>query len=68
MPCRRAPQVNFRASTGFGKTFLNKGNLQWGGTMQDDLTDAVTWAVEQRNVDPSRVAIMGGSYGGYVAR
>jgi dipeptidyl aminopeptidase/acylaminoacyl peptidase len=36
--------------------------------MQDDLTDAVTWAVEQRNVDPRRVAIMGGSYGGYVAR
>ena len=58
-------QVNFRASTGFGKKFLHLGDLQWGGTMQDDLTDAVKWAVKQGIADPKRVAIMGGSYGGY---
>lgn len=60
-------QVNFRGSTGFGKNFLNAGNKQWGKKMQDDLTDAVAWAVANANVDPKRVAIMGGSYGGYAA-
>jgi dipeptidyl aminopeptidase/acylaminoacyl peptidase len=58
-------QVNFRASTGFGKKFLHLGDRQWGGTMQDDLTDAVKWAVAEGIADPKRVAIMGGSYGGY---
>ncbi len=58
-------QVNFRASTGFGKTFLHLGDKQWGGTMQDDLTDAVKWAIAKGIADPKRVAIMGGSYGGY---
>jgi dipeptidyl aminopeptidase/acylaminoacyl peptidase len=58
-------QVNFRASTGFGKKFLHLGDKQWGGTMQDDLTDAVKWAVAQGIADPKKVAIMGGSYGGY---
>lgn len=58
-------QVNFRASTGFGKKFLNAGNGQWSGAMQDDLTDAVTWAVKGGRVDPARVCIYGGSYGGY---
>ena len=58
-------QVNFRASTGFGKAFLNAGNLQWGHTMQDDLTDAVRWAIARGYADPKRVAIFGGSYGGY---
>ena len=59
-------QVNFRASTGFGRKFLNLGNKQWGvGTMQNDLTDAVRWAIKQGIADPKRVAIMGGSYGGY---
>lgn len=58
-------QVNFRASTGFGKAHLNAGNRQWGQTMQDDLTDAVKWAVAKGYADPKRVAIMGGSYGGY---
>ena len=57
--------VNFRSSTGFGKAFLNAGNLEWGAAMQDDLSDAVAWAVEQGIADPERVAIMGGSYGGY---
>ena len=58
-------QVNFRASTGFGKGFLNAGNREWGQAMQNDLTDAVNWAVAQTIADPKRVAIMGGSYGGY---
>jgi dipeptidyl aminopeptidase/acylaminoacyl peptidase len=58
-------QVNFRASTGFGKKFLHAGDKQWGGTMQDDLTDAVRWAIKRGVADPKRVAIMGGSYGGY---
>ncbi len=59
-------QVNFRASTGFGKKFMNAGNREWGvGSMQHDLTDAVQWAVDQGIADPAKVAIMGGSYGGY---
>lgn len=57
--------VNFRASTGFGKQFLNAGNKQWGGKMHNDLMDAVGWAVKEGIADPKRVAIMGGSYGGY---
>lgn len=57
--------VNFRGSTGFGKSFLNAGNREWFGKMQDDLNDAVAWAIEQGYADPRRVAIMGGSYGGY---
>jgi dipeptidyl aminopeptidase/acylaminoacyl peptidase len=58
-------QVNFRGSTGQGKRFLNAGNRQWGLAMQDDLADAVAWAVSQGLADPARVAIMGQSYGGY---
>mgnify|MGYP006282789283 CR=1 FL=1 len=58
-------QVNFRASVGFGKAFLNAGDRQWGKKMQDDLSDAVQWAVDEGIADPQRVAIMGGSYGGY---
>lgn len=58
-------QVNFRASTGFGKRFLNAGNRQWGLAMHDDLIDAVSWAVKEGFADPKKVAIMGGSYGGY---
>ena len=56
---------NFRASTGYGKKFLNAGNLQWGDKMQDDLTWGVKYLVSNGIVDPKRVAIMGGSYGGY---
>jgi dipeptidyl aminopeptidase/acylaminoacyl peptidase len=59
--------VNFRGSTGFGKTFVNAANLEWGGKMHDDLIDAVDWAIEQKIADPRRVAIYGGSYGGYAA-
>jgi dipeptidyl aminopeptidase/acylaminoacyl peptidase len=57
--------VNFRGSTGFGKEFTNAGDLEWAGKMHDDLLDAVDWAVEAGIADPERVAIMGGSYGGY---
>ena len=57
--------VNFRASTGFGKKFINAGNLQWGRKMHDDLLDAVDWAVAKGVTTPDKVAIMGGSYGGY---
>ena len=57
--------VNFRASTGFGKAFLNAGDLEWGRKMHDDLLDAVAWAVREGIADAKRVAIMGGSYGGY---
>jgi dipeptidyl aminopeptidase/acylaminoacyl peptidase len=57
--------VNFRASTGFGKKFLNAGNREWAGKMHDDLIDAVNWAVAARVADAKQVAIMGGSYGGY---
>lgn len=59
--------VNFRASTGFGKKFLNAGNMQWGLAMHDDLIDAVNWAVKQGVTSADKVAIMGGSYGGYAA-
>jgi dipeptidyl aminopeptidase/acylaminoacyl peptidase len=60
-------QVNFRASTGYGKAFVNAGDREWGGAMQNDLTDAVAFAVAQGWADPARVAIYGGSYGGYAA-
>lgn len=60
-------QVNFRGSTGYGKDFLNAGDREWGGKMHEDLVDAVGWAVDQGIADPKRVAIMGGSYGGYAA-
>ena len=58
-------QPNFRGSSGFGKDFLNAGNLQWGLKMQDDVTWAAKYLIEEGIADPSRVAIMGGSYGGY---
>lgn len=57
--------VNFRASTGFGKDFISAGDLQWGRKMHDDLLDAVDWAVAQKIAVPDKVAIHGGSYGGY---
>jgi len=60
-------QPNFRASTGYGKKFLNAGNNEWGQKMQDDITWGKKYLVEQGIADPKRVAIMGGSYGGYAA-
>ena len=58
-------QPNFRASGGYGKAFLNAGDGQWGKLMQDDITWGVKHLIEQGTVDKSRIAIMGGSYGGY---
>ena len=60
-------QVNFRGSTGYGKSFVNAGDREWGAKMHDDLIDAVNWAVKQGYADPKKVAIFGGSYGGYAA-
>ncbi len=57
--------VNFRASSGFGKEFINAGHMEWGGKMQDDLMDAVQWATDEGIADPEHIAIMGPSYGGY---
>lgn len=58
-------QVNFRGSTGYGKQYLNAGDREWGGKMHTDLIDAKNWAVQQGYADPQKVAIYGGSYGGY---
>ncbi len=57
--------VNFRGSTGYGKSFINAGDNEWAGRMHDDLVDAVEWAIAERIADRGKVAIMGGSYGGY---
>jgi dipeptidyl aminopeptidase/acylaminoacyl peptidase len=57
--------VNYRGSAGFGKKFLEAGNGEWGGKMQDDLLDAVRWAVGAQIADPAKVALYGASYGGY---
>ncbi len=59
-------QPNFRGSTGYGKEFLNAGNMEWGtGAMQHDITDGVQYLIEQGIADSTRVGIFGGSYGGY---
>ena len=60
-------QVNYRGSTGYGKAFVNAGDREWGGKMHDDLVDAVAHVTGQGWADPARVAIYGGSYGGYAA-
>ncbi len=61
-------QPNFRGSSGFGKTFQNAGNGQWGrGVMQDDISDGVAWLVGKGIANPGRIAIVGGSYGGFAA-
>lgn len=57
--------VNFRGSTGFGKDFTNAGDGEWGAKMHDDLIDAVQWAIGEGVTTEDKVAIMGGSYGGY---
>ncbi|PWD97918.1 S9 family peptidase [Marinilabilia rubra] len=58
-------QMNFRGSTGYGKEFWEASFKQWGLSMQDDITDGVKWLIEKGIADPERVAIYGGSYGGY---
>lgn len=60
-------QVNFRGSGGYGQGFERLGRLEWGKAMQDDITDATHWAIEQGYADANRVCIYGGSYGGYAA-
>jgi len=60
-------QVNYRGSGGYGIAFQRAGYQQWGKAMQDDLTDATRWAVQQGIADPQRICIYGGSYGGYAA-
>jgi dipeptidyl aminopeptidase/acylaminoacyl peptidase len=60
-------QVNYRGSTGYGKAFVNAGDREWGAKMHDDLIDAVRYVTGQGWADPDRVAIYGGSYGGYAA-
>ena len=57
--------MNFRGSTGYGRKFWEAGFRQWGQSMQDDITDGVKWLIDQGIADPKRVAIYGGSYGGY---
>ncbi|MBX7153481.1 MAG: S9 family peptidase [Candidatus Kapaibacterium sp.] len=58
-------KMNYRGSTGYGRAFWEASFKQWGGTMQNDITDAVHWLVNTGVADPKRVAILGGSYGGY---
>ncbi|MEP7156921.1 MAG: S9 family peptidase [Betaproteobacteria bacterium] len=58
-------QMNFRGSTGYGRKFWEASFKQWGKTMQNDVTDGVQWLVKEGIADPKRVAIYGGSYGGY---
>ncbi len=58
-------QPNFRSSTGFGKDFLNAGNGEWGDLMQDDISAGVKYLIDNGIANPDKVAIMGGSYGGY---
>ena len=60
-------QVNFRGSSHYGRAFATAGYKQWGGTMQDDLTDTTRWAIQQGIADAHRICIFGASYGGYAA-
>lgn len=58
---------NFRGSTGYGEAFEEAGEKQWGGLMQDDVTDATRWLIKEGMADPDRICIVGSSYGGYAA-
>lgn len=60
-------QINFRGSTGYGKAFLNAGNREWGAKMHEDLLDGKAWLLEKGFSDPTKIALYGGSYGGYAA-
>jgi dipeptidyl aminopeptidase/acylaminoacyl peptidase len=59
--------VNFRGSAGFGKAYMNAQKMEWGGKMHQDVLDQVQWAIDEGVADPDKVAILGGSYGGYEA-
>ncbi len=60
-------QINYRGSAGYGKRFLDAGDKAWGGAMENDLLDGVSWAISQGIADPARVGIWGSGYGGYAA-
>lgn len=60
-------QMNYRGSTGYGRSFYNKGQKQVGGAIQCDIEDATRWAIQTKLADPKRIAIVGSSYGGYSA-
>ena len=60
-------RLNYRGSGNYGRDFMQLGAQEWGGTMQDDLTDATRWAIAQGIADPARICIVGASYGGYAA-
>ena len=60
-------QVNYRGSSGYGKDFILASLKEWGGKMHDDLIDSVNWAIKRGIADPKKIAIFGGSYGGYAA-
>ena len=60
-------QLNFRGSGGYGQAFQDLAHREWGGKMQDDLTDATLWAIKEGHADPKRICIYGGSYGGYAS-
>lgn len=60
-------QPNFRGSSGYGEAFADAGLSEWGGKMQDDVTDGARWLIDQRIADPERLCIVGWSYGGYAA-
>lgn len=60
-------RLNYRGSGNYGRAFVQAGAREWGARMQDDLTDATRWAIEQKIADPSKVCIFGASYGGYAA-
>jgi len=60
-------QVNYRGSTGYGKEFWSAGSKEWGGKIQDDITDGVRWLIQERKVDSARIGIYGAGFGGYSA-
>ncbi len=60
-------QINYRGSTGYGKNFTNAGDHEWGNNMLNDLVDAVNWAINQGYANQDKIAVYGGSYGGYAA-
>ena len=60
-------RINYRGSGNYGRAFMHAGAREWGGKMQDDVTDATRWAIEQKIADPDSICIFGASYGGYAA-